>query len=162
MRVQTRGEFGGLGIEVTQEKGFVKVVAPIDDTPAARRHRGGRLITHVDGESVAGPDAGRGGRPDARPGGIGDHHHRRAARAGRTLRRGPSSARRSSISAVRSRLEDDMRWSCASPPSTSRPSRTCEDQLKEQVEAAGGIENVNGFVIDLRNNPGGLLDQAIR
>ena len=55
MRVQTRGEFGGLGIEVTQEEGFVKVVSPIDDTPAADAGiQAGDFITHVDGESVLG------------------------------------------------------------------------------------------------------------
>ncbi|MEM7615126.1 MAG: PDZ domain-containing protein, partial [Pseudomonadota bacterium] len=55
MRVQTRGEFGGLGIEVTQENGFVKVVTPIDDTPAARAGvEPGDFITHVDGEQVLG------------------------------------------------------------------------------------------------------------
>src|SRR6056297_704895 len=55
MRVQTRGEFGGLGIEVTQEEGFVKVVSPIDDTPADNAGiEAGDFITHVDGESVLG------------------------------------------------------------------------------------------------------------
>jgi carboxyl-terminal processing protease len=55
MRVQTRGEFGGLGIEVTQEEGFVKVVSPIDDTPADEAGiEAGDFITHVDGESVLG------------------------------------------------------------------------------------------------------------
>jgi carboxyl-terminal processing protease len=55
MRVQTRGEFGGLGIEVTQEDGFVKVVSPIDDTPAMEAGiEAGDFITHVDGESVLG------------------------------------------------------------------------------------------------------------
>jgi len=55
MRVQTRGEFGGLGIEVTQEEGFVKVVSPIDDTPADEAGiEAGDFITHVDGESILG------------------------------------------------------------------------------------------------------------
>ena len=55
MRVQTRGEFGGLGIEVTQEDGFIKVVSPIDGTPADDAGiQAGDFITHVDGESVLG------------------------------------------------------------------------------------------------------------
>ena len=55
MQVQTRGEFGGLGIEVTQEEGFVKVVSPIDGTPAAEAGiEAGDFITHVDGESMLG------------------------------------------------------------------------------------------------------------
>jgi carboxyl-terminal processing protease len=55
MQVQTRGEFGGLGIEVTQENGFVKVVSPIDDTPADDAGvMAGDFITQVDGESTLG------------------------------------------------------------------------------------------------------------
>jgi carboxyl-terminal processing protease len=55
MQVQTRGEFGGLGIEVTQEEGFIKVVSPMDDTPAAKAGiQAGDFITHVNGESVLG------------------------------------------------------------------------------------------------------------
>src|SRR5271169_5454415 len=55
MQVQTRGEFGGLGIEVTMEDGLIKVVAPIDDTPAAKAGvRGGDIITHLDDEAVQG------------------------------------------------------------------------------------------------------------
>ena len=55
MREQTKGEFGGLGIEVTMENGFVKVVAPIDDTPAANAGlEAGDFVTHIDGESVLG------------------------------------------------------------------------------------------------------------
>ena len=55
MRVQTRGAFGGLGIEVTQEEGFVKVITPIDDTPAAQAGmQPGDFITHVDGEGLLG------------------------------------------------------------------------------------------------------------
>jgi carboxyl-terminal processing protease len=85
MRVQTRGEFGGLGIEVTQEEGFVKVVSPIDDTPAdAAGIEAGDFITHVDGER-SGPDPGRGGGDDARSGGLRDHHHRGARGGGRAL-----------------------------------------------------------------------------
>ena len=57
MQVQTRGEFGGLGIEVTQEDGLVKVVTPIDDTPAARAGRQDRRLHHpIDGDEHAGPD----------------------------------------------------------------------------------------------------------
>ncbi|MFN7052869.1 MAG: S41 family peptidase, partial [Gemmobacter sp.] len=55
MQVQTRGQFGGLGIEVTQEDGFVKVVSPMDDTPADKAGmKAGDFITHVNGESVLG------------------------------------------------------------------------------------------------------------
>ena len=67
MQVQTRGEFGGLGIEVTMENGLIKVVSPIDDTPAARAgFQSGDLITQIDGEPVMAPDPQAGGRQDAR------------------------------------------------------------------------------------------------
>ena len=88
MRVQTKGEFGGLGIEVTQENGLVKVVSPIEGTPADRAGvQPGDFITAVDGESVIGADARRGGGPDARAGRLGDHHHPAAGGDARSLRR---------------------------------------------------------------------------
>ena len=60
MRVQTKGEFGGLGIEVSMENGLVKVVSPIDDTPAAKAGlKPGDLITHLDGEPVTGLTLGQ-------------------------------------------------------------------------------------------------------
>ena len=74
MQVQTRGEFGGLGIEVTMENGIVKVVSPIDDTPAAKAGlQTNDLITHLDGEPDRRPDAGAGGGEDARAGQHADH-----------------------------------------------------------------------------------------
>ena len=73
MREQTRGEFGGLGIEVTQEEGFVKVVSPMEGTPADEAGmQTGDYITHVNGESRDGSDHGPGRRPDARPGRVRD------------------------------------------------------------------------------------------
>ena len=68
MQVQTKGEFGGLGIEVTQEGGFIKVISPIDDTPAAKAGiKPGDIITAIDGKTVAGHEPERRGGPDARP-----------------------------------------------------------------------------------------------
>ena len=84
MQVQTKGEFGGLGIEVTMENGVVKVVAPIDDTPAARAGiMANDLITQLDGDAGAGPDPQRGRRQDARQGQHPDHpdHHARGRRS---------------------------------------------------------------------------------
>ena len=97
MRVQTRGEFGGLGIEVTQEEGLVKVV--VADRRHARRrgrHRAGDFITARRRRERAGPDAGRGGRADARAGRVRDRHHRRARGRARAVRRVHRSATRSS------------------------------------------------------------------
>ena len=88
MRVQTKGEFGGLGIEVTQENGIVKVVSPIEGTPADQAGiQPGDLIVQVNGESVHGPDPERGGRHDARAGRLGDHHHHLAPGHARPVRR---------------------------------------------------------------------------
>src|SRR5260221_5177901 len=68
MQVQVRGEFGGLGIEVTMENGLVKVVSPIDDTPAARGGlKPGDFITHIDGEAVAGLSLHAEGQPAPGP-----------------------------------------------------------------------------------------------
>ena len=76
MRVQTKGEFGGLGIEVTQENGFVKVVSPIEGTPADRAGvQPGDLITARRRRERDGADAERGGGHDARAGRLGHHHH---------------------------------------------------------------------------------------
>ena len=74
VQVQARGEFGGLGIEVTMENGLVKVIAPIDDTPAQRAGiQPGDLVTHLDDEPVLGSHPAAGGRPDARPRQLRDH-----------------------------------------------------------------------------------------
>jgi carboxyl-terminal processing protease len=160
MQVQTKGEFGGLGIEVTQENGFVKVVTPMDDTPADRAGvLPGDLITHVDGESVMGltlNDA-----VDLMRGPVGSEITITIAREGDAEPFDVTITRETiTIAAVRSRLEDDavvMRLTTFN----EQTFESMENQLREQVEAAGGIENVAGFVLDLRNNPGGLLNQAI-
>ena len=74
MQVQTRGEFGGLGIEVTQEDGLIKVVTPIDDTPAAKAGvLSGDIITDIDGEATQGADPQSSGRQDARRGQYARH-----------------------------------------------------------------------------------------
>jgi carboxyl-terminal processing protease len=160
MRVQTRGAFGGLGIEVTQENGFVKVVSPIEGTPAERAGiQPGDFITHVDGETVLGltlNDA-----VDLMRGPVGSEITITVTREGTPEPFDVVITRETiTISAVRSRLEDNaviLRITTFNEQTFPN----LRDQLKEQVEAAGGIENVPGFIIDLRNNPGGLLDQAI-
>ncbi|MFQ6553711.1 S41 family peptidase [Aestuariibius insulae] len=161
MRVQTRGEFGGLGIEVTQEEGFVKVVSPIDGTPAdAAGVLAGDFITAVDGESVLGltlDDAVK-------------------------LMRGPKGSE-IVITIVREGEQEpfDLSLTRDTIPLIAARARTegetvvlrvttfneqtypnMKDGLEEQIEDAGGIDNINGIVLDLRNNPGGLLNQAIK
>ncbi len=160
MQVQTRGEFGGLGIEVTQENGFVKVVAPMDGTPADRAGmQAGDLITHVDGESVMGltlNDA-----VDLMRGPVGSDITITVSRVDEPEPFDVTITRETiTIAAVRSRVEDDavvLRVTTFNEQTFD----SLKEQLAEQVEAAGGMDEVAGFIIDLRNNPGGLLNQAI-
>lgn len=160
MRETTRGEFGGLGIEVTQEEGFIKVVSPIDGTPAAEAGiESGDFITGVDGESLLGLTLD--GAVELMRGPVGSEIIITVVREGFDQPFDVSIIRDTiRLTAVRSRVEGEtvvlrvVTFSDQTYPSL-------EEQLAEQVAEAGGIENVNGFVIDLRNNPGGLLNQAI-
>ena len=160
MQVQTRGEFGGLGIEVTQENGFVKVVSPIDDTPAdAAGVQAGDFITQVDGESTLGmtlDDA-----VDLMRGEIGSEIVITIVREGTDEPFDISIIRdKIKVKAARGRLEGDsvvLRLTTFSDQTFVN----LESELKSKVEEAGGMDKVTGFVIDLRNNPGGLLNQAI-
>jgi carboxyl-terminal processing protease len=161
MRVQTRGEFGGLGIEVTQEEGFVKVVSPIDGTPADDAGvEAGDFITHVDGESVLGLTLDE--AVELMRGPVGSEIIITIVREDAPEPFDVSIIRDTiKLTAVRSRTVGDtvvLRLTTFSDQTFP----TMRDQLNEQVEELGGMENVNGFVIDLRNNPGGLLTQAIR
>jgi carboxyl-terminal processing protease len=160
MQVQTRGAFGGLGIEVTQEEGFVKVVSPIEDTPADRAGiLSGDMITHVDGESVLGLTLNE--AVDLMRGPVGSTIKITVAREGTPEPFDVEIVRETiTITAVRSRLEDGV-VVLRLTTFNEQTFPSLRDQLAEQVEAAGGMEAVTGFVLDLRNNPGGLLNQAI-
>ena len=161
MRVQTRGEFGGLGIEVTQEEGFVKVVSPIDDTPAEKAGiEAGDFITHVDGESILGLTLDS--AVDLMRGPVGSEIVITVVREGEAEPFDVTIIRDTiKLTAVRARTEGT---------SVVLRVTTFNDQtypnlkegLEEQIDEAGGLENVNGIVLDLRNNPGGLLTQAIK
>jgi carboxyl-terminal processing protease len=160
MRVQTRGEFGGLGIEVTQEEGWVKVVSPMDGTPAdAAGIEAGDFITAVDGESVLGLTLDQ--AVELMRGPIGSEIIVTVVREGTAEPFDVSIIRDTiKLTAVRSRTEGDtvvLRISTFNDQTL--PNLT--SGLAEQIEAAGGIDNVNGIVLDMRNNPGGLLNQAI-
>ncbi len=161
MRVQTRGEFGGLGIEVTQEDGFVKVVSPIDGTPAdAAGIEAGDFITHVDGESVLGLTLDE--AVDMMRGPVGSEIIITVVREGEAEPFDVSIIRDTiTLTAVRTRLQGDavvLRVTTFNDQTYPN----LEEGLEEQIEEAGGIDNVEGIVLDLRNNPGGLLNQAIR
>jgi carboxyl-terminal processing protease len=161
MRVQTRGEFGGLGIEVTQEEGFVKVVSPIDGTPAEEAGiEAGDFITHVDGASVLGLTLDE--AVDMMRGPVGSEIIITVVREGEAEPFDVSIIRDTTkLTAVRTRLQGEavvLRVTTFNDQTYAN----LEEGLAEQVEAAGGIDNVEGIVLDLRNNPGGLLNQAIR
>lgn len=160
MRVQTRGEFGGLGIEVTQENGFVKVVTPIDDTPAQKAGiQSGDFITKVDGEATLGmslDDA-----VELMRGPIGSEIILTVVREGTDEPFDVTIVRdQIKVKAARVRTEGDvivMRVSGF----TDQTYENMKDGIEKSITELGGIEKVGGFVLDLRNNPGGLLTQAV-
>ncbi len=161
MRVQTRGEFGGLGIEVTQEDGFVKVVSPIDGTPADNAGiEAGDFITHVDGESVLGLTLDE--AVEMMRGPVGSEIVITVVREGEAEPFDVSIVRDTiKLTAVRARTEQQsviLRVTTFN----DQTFKNLENGLAEQVEAAGGADKINGIVLDLRNNPGGLLTQAIK
>ncbi|MSP29754.1 MAG: S41 family peptidase [Acetobacteraceae bacterium] len=158
MQMQTRGAFGGLGIEVTQEGGFIKVISPIDDTPAARAGvKAGDLITAIDGKTVQGLSLNEAvdkmrGEPNTR--------------ITITIRREGTDKPLSivitreiiKLQVVKSRLEGDVAYlRLTSFNEQSNPAlRRAMESLKQQ---AGG--KLRAVILDMRNNPGGLLDQAV-
>jgi carboxyl-terminal processing protease len=160
MQVETRGEFGGLGIEVTQEEGFIKVVSPMDGTPAAAAGiQAGDFITHVNSESVLGlllDDA-----VELMRGPVGSEIIITVVREGVEEPFDVSLIRDTiKLVAVRGRVVGDtvvLRITTFNDQTFTG----VQDELAKAVATIGGEAAVNGFVIDLRNNPGGLLTQAI-
>ena len=160
MRVSTSGEFGGLGIEVTQEEGWVKVVSPMDGTPAdAAGILAGDFITAVDGESVLGLTLDEAVRLMRGP--VGAEIIITVVREGEPEPFDVSIIRDTiKLTAVRSRTEGNavvLRVTTFNEQTFPN----LQSGIEEQVAAAGGMDQVDGFVIDLRNNPGGLLSQAV-
>ena len=157
MQVQTKGEFGGLGIEVTMENGVVKVVSPIDDTPAFKAGvKAGDYITMIDGEQVMGMT-------------LADAVSKMRGKVGTKIKL--TLVRESQpepielsitrdvirIQSIRAHAEGDIGYVRI----TSFSEKT-SDGLEEAVaKLKSEVKNMKGLVLDLRNNPGGLLDQAI-
>ncbi len=159
MQVQTRGEFGGLGIEVTMEDQVVKVVAPIDDTPADRAGvQANDLITHLDGDSIVGMSLEDAVKKMRGP--VNTPILLTVVRKGydepleikivRDVIR---------INPVKARVEDDVAYIKLTTfnEQTHANLVTAVKDLRKDI----GDDKLQGYVIDLRNNPGGLLDQAI-
>lgn len=159
MQVQTRGEFGGLGIEVTMENGLVKVVTPMDDTPAARAGvRAGDLITQLNGEQVMGLTLNQAvekmrGKVNTsitltvRREGVDDPFDIKIVRD--IIR----------IRSVRSRDEHDVGYIRIT--TFNEQTQTGLDKAIRTLSEKIGKDKLKGFILDLRNNPGGLLDQAV-
>jgi carboxyl-terminal processing protease len=160
MQVQTRGEFGGLGIEVTMEDGLVKVVAPIDDTPAAKAGvMANDIITKLDDEAVQGLTLNQ--AVDKMRGPVNSKIKLTIVRKGadkpieltivRDIIR---------VKSVRSHAEGDdvgyIRITQFNEQTTDGLKQAIND-LNSQL----GADKIKGYIVDLRNNPGGLLDQAI-
>jgi carboxyl-terminal processing protease len=160
MRVQTKGEFGGLGIEVTMDKGFVKVVSPIDDTPAFKAGvLAGDYITHINDEPVMGLALDE--AVDKMRGKVGTSVKLTVRREGvdeaiqYTLKRDVIR-----IKSVRYHVEQGnvgyIRVTTFNENTVDGVEAAIKD-IKKQV----GEEKLLGYILDLRNNPGGLLDQAV-
>ena len=158
MKVQTRGEFGGLGIEVSMENGLIKVVSPIDDTPAARAGlKPGDLITHLDGNQVQGmtlPEA-----VEKMRGPVNSEVTLRIRRAGKDPFDVKLVRATIKIQSVRSHLEGDSIGYIRITSFNEQTDVGLNNAMKNLKQQAGN--KLAGIVLDLRNNPGGLLDQAV-
>ena len=161
MQVQTKGEFGGVGIEVTQQDGYIKVVSPIDGTPADKAGiQTGDMISHVNGQSVLGLNLDQ--AVDLMRGPVGSEIVITVERKGTKDPFDVSIIRDTiKVAAVKGRtVGDTVVLRITSFTDQTYPD--LEKEMKKQIEAVGGMDKVNGFVIDLRNDPGGLLTQAIK
>ena len=160
MQVQTRGEFGGLGIEVTMEDGLVKVVAPIDDTPAAKAGvMANDIITQLDGEAVQGLTLNQ--AVDKMRGPVNTKIKLTIMRKGADKPIEVTIVRDViRVKSVRSHPEgDDIGYI-----RVTQFNEQTTDGLKQAINDFNsqlGADKVKGYIVDLRNNPGGLLDQAI-
>ena len=158
MKVQTRGEFGGLGIEVSMESGLVKVVSPIDDTPAARAGlKPGDLITHLDGNPVQGltlPEA-----VEKMRGPVNSDINLTVRREGQEPFDVKLTRAIIKIQSVRSHLEGKNIGYIRITSFNEQTDVGLNNAMKNLRQQADN--KLIGIVLDLRNNPGGLLDQAV-
>jgi carboxyl-terminal processing protease len=159
IQVQTRGQFGGLGIEVTMENGFVKVISPIDDTPAERAGiMAGDFVTHLDGEPVLGLTLEQ--AVDRMRGPVDSDITLTVQREGLDSGFDVAITRAIiKIRSVRTRMEGDDVAYLRITSFTENTLVELERQVEEIMAEQG--DGLTGVVLDLRNNPGGLLEQAV-
>ncbi len=157
MQVQTKGEFGGLGIEVTMENGLVKVVSPIDDTPAARAGiQAGDLIIALDGESVMGLTLSE--AVDKMRGKVGTDIDLTVKRGDKEPFDVSITRDKITIESVRAKTFGNVGY-LRITTFNEQTQPGLEAKIQEIGKNLG--DDLQGFVLDLRNNPGGLLEQAI-
>ncbi len=158
MQIQTKGEFGGVGIEVTMEDGLIKVISPIDDTPAAKAGlKTGDFIAAINGDSIQG--MGLNDAIDKMRGPVGTKVTLTVLRQGEKKPFDVSLARAViHVDSVKWHREGDIGYIRISAfnEETDRGLEKAVRELKKQIGAG-----IKGYVIDLRNDPGGLLDQAV-
>ena len=159
MQVQTRGEFGGLGIEVTMEDGLIKVVAPIDETPAAKAGvMANDIISHLDDEPVQGLTLNQ--AVEKMRGPVNTKIKLKIIRKGSDKPIDIAITRDViRVRSVRSNMNGDDVGYVRISQFNEQTTEGVRKAITEMSTQAG--DKLKGFVIDLRNNPGGLLDQAI-
>ena len=155
LKVQTKGEFGGLGIEVTLESGFVKVISPIDDTPASRAGiLAGDLITHLDDEPVLGMTLSEA---------VSIMRGKAGSKIKLTVNREENKTLQIVITravielkAVKAKIQNNIGYI-----RVSSFNQKVDTQIIKAISKFKKNNKIIGYVLDLRNNPGGLLDQAV-
>lgn len=157
MKEQTKGEFGGLGIEVTMDNGWIKVISPIDDTPAYKAGiKAGDYITHIDGTAVLGQTLTE--AVDKMRGPVN-------SKVKLTVRRKGADAFDVTLTRAVIKIRS-VRFENKGTVGYIRISSFNETTTQDVKKAVDTIQkdlkdNLSGYVLDLRNNPGGLLDQAV-
>jgi len=158
MQTETSGEFGGLGIEVNMESGVVKVISPIDDTPASRAGiKAGDYIIKIDDIQVQGKSLSE--AVDLMRGPVGSSIILTVRRIGQKKALKFEIVRE--IIQIKSVKADLLKNNVGYLRLTSF-NENSDKQIREQIRKFEKNENINSYILDLRNNPGGLLSQAIR
>ena len=155
LKVQTKGEFGGLGIEVTLENGFVKVISPIDDTPASKAGiKAGDMITHLDDEPVLGMTLSE--AVSIMRGKVGSKIKLTVSREDNETLQIEIVRAIIQLKAVKAKIENNIGYI-----RVSSFNQKVDTQIIKAIKDFKKKEKVIGYILDLRNNPGGLLDQAV-